>query len=200
MVEDPEHGGERGHLWCIDPTQRGDVSPTIVYNKAAPNVPIAHKRLQACEPDKGDFERPNEKSALLWHYGGIDPKDPDQTMHRSLSSPAIKDNLLFIPDQNGLVHCVDAKTGTAHWTHDMLAVSWSTPLIAADTVCIANQEGVLFLFALSAEKKLLAELPLDGPIYNTPVVADDVLYVATFHKLYALAEGAATRPAEDESK
>jgi outer membrane protein assembly factor BamB len=200
MGEDPEHGGGSGHLWCIDPAKRGDVSPTIVYNKAAPNVPIAHKRLQACEPDKGDFERPNENSALLWHYGGNDPRKPDQTMHRSLSSPAIKDDLLFISDQVGLVHCVNAKTGTAHWTHDMEAASWSTPLIAGDTVCIASQEGVLFLFALSAEKKELAELSLEAPVYNTPVVADDVLYVATFHKLYAIAEGTATRPAGEESK
>src|SRR5690606_37697904 len=30
--EDPEHGEGDGHLWCIDPTKRGDVSPTLVYN------------------------------------------------------------------------------------------------------------------------------------------------------------------------
>jgi outer membrane protein assembly factor BamB len=30
--EDPEHGEGNGHLWCIDPTKRGDVSPTLVYN------------------------------------------------------------------------------------------------------------------------------------------------------------------------
>lgn len=28
--EDPEHGEGEGHLWCIDPTKRGDVSPTQV--------------------------------------------------------------------------------------------------------------------------------------------------------------------------
>src|SRR5262245_2191889 len=45
-----------------------------------------------------------------------------------------------------------------------------------------------------------ADRSLDGPIYNTPVVADDVLYVATFRTLYAIAEGAATRPAGEGSK
>jgi outer membrane protein assembly factor BamB len=121
-------------------------------------------------------------------------------MHRSLSSPAIRNDLLFIPDQSGVVHCLDAQTGAAHWTHDMEAASWSTPLIAGDTVCIANNDGVLLLFALSAQKKVLAELSLDGPIYNTPVVAEDVLYVATFQKLYAIADGNATRPVSEGSK
>ncbi len=27
--QDPEHGEGIGHLWCIDPTKRGDVSPTL---------------------------------------------------------------------------------------------------------------------------------------------------------------------------
>ena len=49
--EDPEHGEGSGHLWCIDPTKRGDVSPTLVFNAADPKKPIAYKRLQACEPE-----------------------------------------------------------------------------------------------------------------------------------------------------
>ncbi len=27
--QDPEHGEGEGHLWCIDPTKRGDISPTL---------------------------------------------------------------------------------------------------------------------------------------------------------------------------
>ena len=189
--EDPEHGEGAGHLWCISPDRRGDVSPTIVYNKADPEVPIAYKRIQACEPDKGDFERPNENSALIWHYGGDNPQKFEETFHRTLSGVAIKDDLLLAIDLSGLVHCLDAKTGAAHWTHDMLASSWSSPLIAGDSVYIANQDGAILVFALSAEKSLVAELQLDIPIYSTPVVARDVLYVAAFNTLFAIAEGGA---------
>ena len=39
--EDPEHGEGTGHLWCIDPTKRGDVSPELAFNSAAPDKPIA---------------------------------------------------------------------------------------------------------------------------------------------------------------
>ena len=35
----------------------------------------------------------------------------------------------IVADFSGLVHCLDAKTGKPHWTHDMLAASWGSPLI-----------------------------------------------------------------------
>ncbi|MGE5194765.1 MAG: PQQ-binding-like beta-propeller repeat protein [Deltaproteobacteria bacterium] len=193
--EDPEHGEGNAHLWCIDPTKRGDVSPTQVFNKADPKTPIPYKRLQACETDKGDFERPNENSALVWHYAGNNPKKFEETMHRTISSSVIKDNLLFITDESGLIHCLDAKTGKAHWTHDMLASSWSTPLIAGDNVYIANLDGGIFIFKASPKKELVSELNMEIPVYTTPVVANGTLYIATFNTLFAIAEGASTKPA-----
>ena len=48
--EDPEHGEGVGHLWCIDPTKRGDVSPELAVNAADPKKPIPHKRCKpSCE-------------------------------------------------------------------------------------------------------------------------------------------------------
>jgi outer membrane protein assembly factor BamB len=195
--EDPEHGDGKGHLWCIDPTKRGDVSPTLVFNKANPNMPIAYKRLQACEPSKGDFERDNENSALVWRYDGGDQKVADQTMHRTLGSVAIKDGLLFVGDQNGIVHCLDAKTGKAHWTHDLEASSWSTPLIAGDRVYIGDTSGKVAIFKVSKTKERLNDdnLTADDNISTTLVAANGVLFIATWPKLYAIAEGASTKPA-----
>ncbi len=155
--EDPEHGEGHGQLWCVDPTKRGDVSPTLVFNKGNPTVPIPYKRLQACEPDKGDFERPNENSAMVWCYFGSNLNKFEETMHRTITNAVIKDNLLFITDESGLIHCLDAKTGKAHWTHDMLASSWSTPLIAGDNVYVANLDGSIFIFKVSAKKELVNE-------------------------------------------
>lgn len=195
--EDPEHGTGAGHLWCIDPTKRGDVSPTLVFNKKDDKTPIPYKRLQACEPDKGDFERDNENSALVWRYDGDNPKVAEQTMHRTLASATIKDDLLFIIDQNGVIHCLDAKTGKAHWTHDLFAASWSTPLVVGNHVYIADQEGKVAIFKLSKTKERVSndDLTVDDPVYTTPVAANGALFVATFPTLYAIAEGASTKPA-----
>ncbi len=68
----PEQGNGSGRLWCIDATKRGDLSPELVYNESAPNVIIPHKRVQACEPEKGDFTRPNPNSGVVWVYNAED--------------------------------------------------------------------------------------------------------------------------------
>jgi len=191
--EDPEHGEGNAHLWCIDPTRRGDASPTLVFNKKDPKTPIPYKREQACEPDKGDFERDNENSALVWHYVGNNPKKFEETMHRTISAVAIKNNLLFITDESGLVHCIDAKTGKAYWTHDMLASSWSTPLIVGDHVYVADLDGDITVFKLAKEKDQVSEQNMGTSVYTTPVVANGVLFIATFNTLYAIADGATSK-------
>jgi glucose dehydrogenase len=109
---------------------------------------------------------------------------------------AIKDNLLFITDEIGMVHCLDAKTGKAHWTHDMLTTTWSSPLIVADNVYIANFDGGILIFKVSAEKEQVGQMELEIPINTSAVVANGVLFVATFNNtLFAIAEGALTKPA-----
>ena len=45
MGDDPEHGEGQGHLWCIDPNKRGDVSPELVVDQNGDIVP--HQRKQA---------------------------------------------------------------------------------------------------------------------------------------------------------
>ena len=153
--EDPEHGEGIGHLWCIDPTKRGDVSPTQVFNPEhdGGKTPILHKRIKALETDKGDIEKPNPNSAVVWHYGGNDPKQKkfEETMHRTCGTVAIKNDLLYVADFSGLFHCLDVKTGKAHWTFDMLAASWASPLIVEDRVYIGDEDGDISIFGLSSD-------------------------------------------------
>jgi outer membrane protein assembly factor BamB len=188
--EDPEHGEGGGHLWCIDPTKRGDVSPTIVYNSAAPDKPIEHKRLQALVAKDGDIQRDNPNSAAIWHYMGANPDEFEQTMHRTCGTVAIKNNLLFVADFSGMFHCLDATTGEAHWTYDMFAASWASPLIVEDRVYISDEEGQIAIFELSAEQKMIAEVSMGSAVYTTPVAANSTLYVANRNRIYAIEEGA----------
>lgn len=192
--EDPEHGEGQGHLWCIDPNKRGDVSPTLVYNSKDPNTPIPHKRLQALVDKEGDFERENPNSAAVWHYVGADPEVFETTMHRTCGTVAIKNDLLFIADFSGLMHCLDAKTGKPHWTYDMFAASWASPLIVEDKVYIGDEDGDISIFKLSAEMEMVGENNMGSSVYTTPVVANDTLYIANRNRLYAIKTGASSKP------
>lgn len=196
--EDPEHLEGEGHLWCIDPTKRGDVSPTIVYNASEPQTPIPHKRLRALDAQSGDFERDNPNSAAVWHYIGTDPEEFEQTMHRTCGTVAIKNNLLYVADFSGVLHCLDAKTGQAHWTYDMDAASWASPLIVEDRVYMGDEDGDITIFRLASTQQLLGELNMGSALYTTPIVARNTLYIANRNRLFAIQEGASSEPVADQ--
>lgn len=201
--QDPEHGEGVGHLWCIDPTKRGDVSPELAFNSDNPDETIPHKRIQAVEPEKGDFARPNPNSAAIWHYSEVDVDGNgeigfEETMHRSCGTVAIKDDVLYIADFSGLFHCLDAKTGERHWVYDMLAAAWGSPLIVEDKVYIGDEEGDVSIFRHSADPNVAmrddggAMVPhhgtvnMNNSVYSTPVVADNILYISNRTHLFAI--------------
>ncbi len=189
--EDPEHGEGVGHLWCIDPTKRGDVSIEVVYNRKDPSKPIPHKRMQACVEEDGDFTKPNPNSAMIWHYAGYDANgngkiEFEETMHRTCGTATIKDGLLFIADFSGLFHCLDAKTGIPYWTHDMLAAAWGSSLIVDGKVYVGDEDGDISVFKLSKDMELLAENLMSSSVYSTPVVANNTLFIADKDHLFAI--------------
>jgi outer membrane protein assembly factor BamB len=193
--DDPEFGEGPGHLWCIDASKRGDVSPELVLDRSG--KPLPPRRLQAANPAAGDVVRPNPNSAAVWHYTGraaaaapappdAPPADFKQTMHRTLSTAVIKDDLLVIADLSGLVHCLDARSGRVHWTYDMLSAVWGSPLVADGKVYLGDEDGDVVVFALSPTLKILAKNNMGAAIYTTPVAADGMLFVATRTHLVAV--------------
>lgn len=207
--QDPEHGEGGGHLWCIDPTKKldgSDVSPTLAVDKNGNRLP--HRRLQAVDPTKGEKEIPNPDSAMVWHYDKQDQNgdgmiDFEETMHRSCGTVAIKNDILFIADFSGVVHCLNAKTGKVHWTYDMFAASWGSPLIVDGKVYIGDEDGDIAIFKLSADpnvalrsengekKPFFGEINMENSVYTTPIVANNVLFIANKNTLYAIAPGTA---------
>lgn len=191
--EDPEHGEGVGHLWCIDPTKRGDVSAELAFHIDDLKNPIPHRRIQAVIPEEGEVSRPNPNSAAVWHYHEYDSDgngriDFEETMHRTCGTVAIQDGLLFVADFSGLFHCVDAATGVPYWTYDMLAAAWGSPLIVDGKVYIGDEDGDVTVFAVSKELEVLSEINMGNAVYSTPVVANNVLYISNKSHLFAIAE------------
>lgn len=174
--QDPEHLKGVGHLWCIGMTKRGDVSPELVTDNSV-------------WPPK---TKANPNSAMVWHYGGYTtPEDRKKLQRnfyfgRTMSTCAIKDDILYIAELEGYLHCLDANTGKAFWVHDTKAQTWSSTYWADNKVYLGNESGTLFVFAHGKEKKLLAENAMGARVRATPVAAGNVLYVMTENKLWAL--------------
>ncbi len=213
--QDPEHGEGIGHLWCIDPAKRGDVSPELAFNAANPEKPIPHKRVQAVIPEEGDLTRPNPNSAAVWHYSQFDQNgdgnvDFEETMHRSCGTVAIRDGVLYIADFSGLFHCLDAATGQVHWTYDMLSAAWGSPLLVEDKVYIGDEDGEVAIFRHSADRaKAMREVDgewqpfygtreMGNSVYSTPIVADNVLYISNRTHLFAIVNSESSTEATDD--
>ena len=201
--QDPEHGEGVGHLWCIDPSGSGDVSPELVFNVEDPDQVISHKRVQAVVPEEGDRTRPNPNSAVIWHYSEFDQNDDgevdfEETMHRSCGTVAIRDNVLYIADFSGLFHCLNAQTGQVYWTYDMLGAAWGSPLIVEDKVYIGDEDGEVAIFRHSADPLVAMEdeepaygtRDMGNSVYSTPIVANNVLYISNRTHLFAIVNGA----------
>ncbi len=220
VSDDPEHGEGPGHLWCIDPTKRingGDVSPELAVDQAG-NV-LAARRLQAVDVKQGERAIINPNSAVVWHYATYDQDNDgeigfEETFHRSLSTPVIKDDVLYIADLSGLFHCLNAKTGKVYWTYDLFAACWSTALLVDGKVYIADEDGQVAIFRHSTDPRfamksarvnnsnppefkkldriwdgeLINKCSLPAATYTTPIVANNVLYFANRNMLYAMEE------------
>lgn len=187
--EDPEHGEGNGHLWCIDPTKRGDVSSEQAVDKDGKELPV--RRLQNVVEKAGEKAIPNPNSAAIWHFTGFDVDgngkvDYEEEMHRSCGTVAIKDDLLYIADFSGIVHCIDAKTGQGYWNHDMFSQAWGSPLIVDNKVYIGNEVGGILCFEHSKELNLIAENDMGNSVFSTPISANNKLYVTNKNNLYAI--------------
>jgi outer membrane protein assembly factor BamB len=162
-----------GHIVCVDITKKGDVSPVDL-----------------------DPKNPkNKDSALVWGFGGEVKPKPELGKGRpvyfgqSISTPAVHDGLVYISENAGYMHCLDAKTGQRYWEHDFLGVFWGSPYWVDGKIYIGTEEGEIFIFEHGKNKKLLGKISMEDNLHGTPVVINGVLYVMTKKCLYAIAKG-----------
>ncbi len=170
--QDPEHGEGVGHIYRIDATKTGDISPQISDGK------------------EGWKDNPN--AGQIWHYGGEDVdgkltgKKGELLYRRTMSTVAVQDGLVYAPDLSGFVHCLDFKTGKRYWEHDMFAACWGSPMVVDGKVFVGNEDGMLIILQAGKEKKLLDEKTFSSSIYSTPTIANGNMYVSDRSQLYSI--------------
>jgi outer membrane protein assembly factor BamB len=126
------------------------------------------------------------QSGKIWQFDNI---------RRSVSTGALKDGLLYYSDFSGFLHCLDAATGKELWQHDMLAAVWGSPMIIGDYVYLGDEDGDVAVLKTGRTKTVVGAYNMGSSVYSTPVPANGVLFVANRNQLFALKEGAMTKPA-----
>jgi outer membrane protein assembly factor BamB len=179
MYPENPAGGKIGHFWCID------------LVKATQNA-SKDKDLDV-SPRDDNFDPAaavNKDSALAWHYGGeLVPRPKfgrSVVFGRTASTAAVQDGLVYITEEAGYLHCLDAATGKKYWEHDLLAGVWGSPLWVDNKVYIGSDNGEVQVLAHGKVKKVLGENDLDKAVQAPPAVANGTLYVVSKMRLYAI--------------
>ena len=120
-------------------------------------------------------------SRLLW---------TSREVGRVVATPIEKDGLLYVGDVGGMVHCLDAATGTRVWEHDTYGAIWGSFLLAGDRLYVGNEDGTMTILRTGRQKELLGKIEMDGALYSLPSVIGDALWLTTSKRLYLIA----TRP------
>lgn len=113
----------------------------------------------------------------VWEFNDI---------YRSMSTPSIVDDLLFVADFSGFIYCLDAQTGEKYWKYDSMSHIWGSTFVADDKVYIANEDGDVIIFAADKEKEVINVINMRDPIYSSPIAANGALYIATQTQLYVI--------------
>jgi outer membrane protein assembly factor BamB len=96
---------------------------------------------------------------------------------------------VYLPDQFGRLHCVDAASGKSVWTYKLRGSICGSALLADGKLYVGSRNTRRFVvLAAGREKKVLHLTKFPSRVYSTPVAAKKRLYVAASRRLYCFKE------------
>jgi len=114
---------------------------------------------------------------VVWKYTDVG---------RTISTVSVADDLVYVAEYAGLIHCLDANTGKLYWKHDSFSRIWGSTLVVGGKVLLGNEDGDLLILDHGKGKPTVKTMDMGAPVYSSPVVANGTLYVATQTHLYAI--------------
>jgi outer membrane protein assembly factor BamB len=120
------------------------------------------------------------QSGLVWHYDKI---------RRSISTAAIQDGIIYMPDFSGFLHALDVRTGEPYWVHDTFAAVWSSPVIIEGKIYLGDEDGDVVVLKAGKEEAVISEMNMGSSVYSSVVPANGALFIASRNQLFALTKG-----------
>ena len=88
--------------------------------------------------------------------------------------------------RGGLILCLDAQTGQHHWKQETKSPLWSSTLVADDKIFVGTEKRDFWIMQAGKRTKILNRIRFPHRIYNTPIIANSVMYIATERYLYSI--------------
>jgi outer membrane protein assembly factor BamB len=167
---DPATGAE---LWRVKAGGMNVASPPLYgHGRLYVTTGDGGFRLYAVRPDgRGDVTATH----VDWKYNRAVP---------SRCGPLLVGDLLFLVNEQGIVSCLEAKTGQLVWQERLKGTFSASPLYADGHIYYCSQEGVTYVAEAGRTWKLLATNRLDDGFMASPAAAGRALYLRTKTHLY----------------
>ena len=98
----------------------------------------------------------------------------------------VKDDLLFLWTDSGIVSCLDAQTGKQHWRERVGGSYYSSPIWIDGHLYCTSKAGEVVVIAATKEFKIIAKVPLGEKCFAVPSVAGGIMYQRTQTQLFSL--------------
>ena len=132
------------------------------------------------------------EKGMVWTRNGED-------FHRTISTAAISNGIVYIADLSGFLYALDAQTGEHFWTYDAFAAIWGSAYVADGKVYLGDEDGDIVVIeegkGKDGEAVVLGEYNMGAAVYTTPVAHNGVLYILSRNRLFALKDGVGPKPA-----
>ncbi|HYT92567.1 MAG TPA: PQQ-binding-like beta-propeller repeat protein [Gemmataceae bacterium] len=102
------------------------------------------------------------------------------------TTPLVKDGLLFLWSDEGIVSCAEVTTGKVHWRERLEGTFYASPVCVGERLYNVNTNGDVYVLAAAKEFKQLARNALGEGTHSTPAVAGGRMYLRTFSGLISL--------------
>lgn len=107
-------------------------------------------------------------------------------------SPVLAEGKLYFLSDNGMLSCVNAKTGQPYYLQQRLPQPYSfksSPVAAGDKLYLSSENGDVIVVKMGEKFEVVATNKIDDEMFvATPAVAEGTLYIRNQKALYAIQE------------
>jgi outer membrane protein assembly factor BamB len=124
---------------------------------------------------KGDLT----KQGYLWR---------ETKNYSNMSSPLIRQDVVYIIKSGGIIAALDLATGKAHKvgrTKDAIDEYWASPVAAGDRLLFVSATGKASVLKAGSEWEVLGVTDLKEDVFATPAMGGGMIFIRTREALYA---------------
>ncbi|MEE2885854.1 MAG: PQQ-binding-like beta-propeller repeat protein [Planctomycetota bacterium] len=169
-------------IWSLEGLT-ANVIPTPIYQNGLLYLMSGYRgnavQVLNLKGAKGDLA---DSKKIVWTH--------DRNTSYTPSGLVYDGNFYFMRSNNGILSCLDAKTGKVRYEGERLGIRsvYSSPVAAAGRVYITGREGTTKVVEAGDTFKELATNKLDDTIDASAAVVGDKLYLRGWKKLYCIAD------------